>query len=684
MIDETVLRGRNLFIGCANVIAKAVILLCVRHSSRARIAGNAASCKDDRIDERIENMQSSAEDILLRYWGYPAFRPLQKDIIDHVLHGQDCLALLPTGGGKSLCYQIPALMLPGVCIVVSPLIALMRDQVQQLKERGIAAEAIYSGMHIRDVDRILDNCVYGKVKLLYLSPERIGTEMAATRIRAMHVSFYAIDEAHCVSQWGHDFRPAYLGLRVLREWHSAVPVIALTATATAAVREDILQQLAMPDAIVVQGSFKRPNLHYRVYRREDKWDQMVRLLQNLPGSKLVYTRSRARTKQLAQLLGKHGVRCEAYHAGLTTKVRHQVQTRWLEGVTPTVICTTAFGMGIDKPDVRAVFHYELPGSLEEYYQEAGRAGRDGKHAFCVMLYDPADAVQLVERTERSHPQVPDLIRVYRALCSYFTIPFGAGQGESYDLDFRDFIRRYQLEAVLTYHCLQALQMDGWIYLSEAVLQPSTVLFTANRDALNECQERYPHYDNIIKSLLRNYEGLFLEPVKIHEKDVAKMLKMKEKDVVGALEELHHLNILVYRAATDLPRVTFSRQRVEDRNLTFDTERLGRLRGQAIHRAECVKEFIKGDECREQYILRYFGEESAERCGRCDSCTIDGGTVRIEDVLCRVPQNGIRLKALLTAFDTPQQTAVCEVLDLLDREEIIGVAQDLITLKRHKL
>lgn len=620
------------------------------------------------------------ESILRTYWGYPAFRPLQRDIIDVVLNGRDCLALLPTGGGKSICYQVPALLMDGICIVISPLIALMRDQVQQLQQRGILAEAIYSGMHISDIDRILDNCIYGKVKLLYLSPERLASKLAEDRINRMKVSLIAVDESHCISQWGHDFRPAYLEITRIREWHPASPVLALTASATPQVQDEIVAALQMRGPKRIQASFARSNLSYLVYPREDKWERMIEILQKLPGSKLVYTRSRSKTTQLAKIIARHGLRCEAYHAGMQGKAREQVQQRWIDGVTGTVVCTTAFGMGIDKPDVRAVIHYDLPGSLEEYYQEAGRAGRDGKRAFCVLLHDPSDLPKLLERAQKAYPDIAEMTRAYRALCGHFHIPVGGGEGSMFNLDFRAFVTKYQLEPVHTYHCIQGLERAGWIALSDAVFHPSTVLFTASDEWLHEYQAQRPDLEPLIKSLLRNYEGLFLEPVRIREKDLAKVLQCKEKDITEMLERMHREEIIEYTQAGESPRITFTQQRVEDRNLTFDIKLITRLREYAAIRVQSVATYLTENTCRERQLLAYFGEEEKADCGNCDVCRANRNKVSYDSVLLRIPEQGITVKELLGAFSIADRKEVSAVLTLLESDALITMDQDIVRLQ----
>jgi ATP-dependent DNA helicase RecQ len=466
----------------------------------------------------------------------------------------------------------------------------------------------------------------------------------------------------------------------LREWHPKVPVLALTASATSDVRDDILEVLQMREPAVVVDSFRRDNLSYLVYPREDKWQRMVDILHKLPGSKLVYARSRNKTTQLAKMLGKQGLRCEAYHAGMPAKARNQVQSRWLEGITPTVVCTTAFGMGIDKPDVRAVLHFDLPGSLEEYYQEAGRAGRDGKRAFCVLLYDQSDIPQLKERSAKAFPNPEDLIRVYRALCGHFQIPVGAGSGEILTLRFREFLEKYRLDSVKTFHCLKGLERDGWIQLSEALYHPSTVMIRLANEDLYGYTEDNPNHGEFLRTLLRNYEGLFVEPVRIREHDLAKLTGKKETEVTETLTAIARENVITYSPASDLPRVTFLRDRVEDRNLTVDEVLIKQLKERAVNRAEAVINYLQRTACRESYLLSYFGEEAVEVCGSCDICRSSRKDISYENVLLRIPDEGISLKDLMALYNATEQPEVEKILYALESDELITLDGDLVRLQ----
>jgi ATP-dependent DNA helicase RecQ len=395
-------------------------------------------------------------DILHQHWGHPQFRPQQEAIIQSVLDGCDTLALLPTGGGKSICFQVPALCQEGICLVISPLIALMKDQVQNLQKKGISALAIYAGMAYRDIDRLLDNCVHGEVKFLYLSPERLASDLAIARIKQMKVSLIAVDEAHCISQWGYDFRPPYLEIAQVREFFPQVPLIALTATATPEVVQDIQEKLAFKNQQVFQSSFARPNLAYIVRPSEAKENQLLEILQKVPGCGVVYVRNRGKTKEIAQLLQKKRISADYYHAGLSPDERSSKQDAWISGRTRIMVSTNAFGMGIDKSDVRTVIHLELPDSLEAYFQEAGRAGRDGQKSYAVLLYNQSDRRSLEYQYTQAFPSLDEARQVYRALGSYFQLALGGGQGESYDFDISNFCQSYNLELVRTFNCLKLL------------------------------------------------------------------------------------------------------------------------------------------------------------------------------------------------------------------------------------
>ncbi|RDC63777.1 RecQ family ATP-dependent DNA helicase [Adhaeribacter pallidiroseus] len=515
-------------------------------------------------------MEPTIHQILQRYWQYPAFRPLQEEIIQSVLAGQDTLALLPTGGGKSICFQVPALVREGVCLVISPLIALMKDQVEQLQKRHIAAVAIHSGLNKHEIDIILDNCVFGKVKFLYLSPERIQTAIFQERVKRMRVALLAIDEAHCISAWGYDFRPAYLQIAALRELLPAVPSIALTATATELVKKDIQEKLLFRKSPVFQQSFARANLSYSCLPTEDKTGRLLGILKNVAGSAIVYVRSRRQTVEIAKWLHARGVAAGIYHAGLSFAERNKAQQSWIENKTRVIVATNAFGMGIDKPDVRLVVHLDLPETLEAYYQEAGRAGRDGRYAYATVLLGPADAADLQSKVAEAHPPVETLKRVYQALANYYQIAVGSGELVSYNFQIEDFTRTYQLKALEVHHAIRKLETEGLLQLNEAYYAPSKVYFAVSHEEIYKFQVAHPEFDPLIKALLRVYGGnLYTGFVKINERQLADYLRTPEAAVRKSLEYLHQRNIIEYEPQREAPQIVFTTARYDATTLPLD-------------------------------------------------------------------------------------------------------------------
>jgi ATP-dependent DNA helicase RecQ len=559
-------------------------------------------------------------EILRLYWGHEAFRPLQEEIISSVLEGHDTLALLPTGGGKSICFQVPALVaIEGICIVISPLIALMKDQVFNLQRRGIQAEFIFSGMPAKAIDRIFDNCVYGKVKFLYLSPERLTTDIAKARIAKMKVNLIAVDEAHCVSQWGYDFRPPYLLIPALRQLLPGVPLLALTATATPDVVVDIQEKLEFKKPKVFQKSFHRSNLAYVVRETEGKEEKLVEILQKVPGSAVVYARNRKKTQDYARLLIQKGISADYYHAGLPPETRSQKQEAWISGNIRVMVSTNAFGMGIDKPDVRVVVHMELPDSLEAYFQEAGRAGRDEKKAFAVLLYNGVDKKNLLHQFELSFPPIPQVRQVYRALGSYYQLAIGSAKGESFDFDIVRFCEIFKLELPKTYSCLKILEQSGWITLSDAVFTPSALLILTDKEALYDYMLRNPRLDPVLKAILRSSQGAFHHHVQFREEQLSGFLKISREDLVKSLQLMHMEGIIDYRPRKDQPQLCFLEERVDPGNLTFDMERYHFLRNRAYQRILGAINYAEVAHCRSQTLLSYFGEKESSACGVCDYC-----------------------------------------------------------------
>ena len=560
------------------------------------------------------------QQILKQYWGFDEFRPLQLDIIESVLEGKDTLALLPTGGGKSICFQVPALAQDGICIVVSPLIALMKDQVYNLKKRNIPAIAIYSGMHYKDIDRLLDNCIYGNTKFLYLSPERLKTELAIERIKKMNVSMIAVDEAHCISQWGYDFRPPYLQIAEIREHLPDTPVIALTATATTEVVEDIQEKLEFKKGSqVFQKSFGRSNLAYVVLHEQNKHKKLLDVLRGVQGTGVVYVRNRKKTKEIAHYLVHNGISADFYHAGLSSDERSRKQEEWLEGKVRIIVSTNAFGMGIDKANVRAVVHLDLPDSLEAYFQEAGRGGRDGEKAYAVLLFEPEDKIRLISAWENSYPEIKEIKRVYQALGSYTQTAVGGGFGQPFDFDIIAFAKNFKLEIFKTFSALKILELEEWIVLTESVFIPSSFRILVNKDELYAYQIKNKKHEKILKTLLRAHTGAFNNFVQIRESQLAKFLRISIFDLMTALEAFQRDKMIEYHKFKDKPQLIYTKERVDGDSLFIDVQRYRFRKEQHKKRIEKAIAYVEMPLCRSQQLLSYFGEKDSEECGVCDVC-----------------------------------------------------------------
>ena len=616
--------------------------------------------------------------ILQQYWGYSAFRPLQEDIIRSALAGRDTLALLPTGGGKSICFQVPALCQAGICLVISPLIALMKDQVYNLEKRGIAVTAIYSGMSRREIDILFENACNGAYKFLYLSPERLKTELALARIQRMNVNLLAVDEAHCVSQWGYDFRPSYLQIADLRPLLPQVPILALTATATGEVLEDVQEKLLFRQKNVFRQSFERRNLSYSVLYENRKREKMLDVLRNVAGAGLVYVRSRGETKDIAQLLRQNRISADYYHAGLLPGERAARQEDWMAGRTRIMVCTNAFGMGIDKPDVRSVVHLNLPDSLEAYLQEAGRGGRDGLKSYAVLLYTPGDADGLRHHLQTSYPPLELVRRVYQALGSYTQLAIGAGLGESFDFDLAYFCSTYQLEQGLSYAALRLLEQDGWITLSDAQLAPARAYITADREALYDYQLRHRQADTVTKVLLRAYPGVQQNYTEVSESLIAKYAKLPTEVIVQVLEAAQREGILEYQPRREKPQLVFTRERVAAENMTIDLARFNFRKQRAGERVERAIQYAETRRCRNRQLLAYFGETESTACGICDVCTGRNKSAlpaEMFETLERKIREVLRHEALplgeiLQAFSPKRQETVAQVLGyLLDENKL---------------
>lgn len=560
--------------------------------------------------------------ILQQYWGYPAFRPLQEDIINSVLQGNDTLALLPTGGGKSICFQVPAMALEGVCLVVSPLIALMKDQVEQLRSRGIAAQAIYSGMKKNEIDIALDNCVYGSTKFLYISPERLKTEIMKERAKKMPICLLAIDEAHCISQWGYDFRPPYLEIAEFRELlPQPVPCLALTATATPEVRDDIMEKLAFPEPRVFQKSFARSNLSYSVLQEEDKEGRLVKILQSVAGTAIVYVRSRKRTQQISDWLCKYQINADYYHAGISNELRSRKQEAWIQNKTRVMVATNAFGMGIDKSDVRLVVHIDLPETLEAYYQEAGRGGRDEQMAYATVLCQAADWTELPKRVATTYPELEQIKRTYQALANFYKIAVGSSLMATYDFDFDDFIQTYKLNYTATYYSIKRLEEQGLIQLNEPYYSPSRMMFAVGKSQLYEFQVANEKQEAFVKTLLRVYGGeLFTSYLTISEQRLAILTKSSKAEVIKRLRFMEKMGVIRYEAQKDKPQMTFLQERASTSNFPFNLKAYQARRNHDLEKAKATAAYMANKEvCRTRLLLAYFGEDYSEQCGICDYC-----------------------------------------------------------------
>jgi len=568
--------------------------------------------------------------ILEQYWGYKAFRPLQEEIIQSILSGKDTLAVLPTGGGKSLCFQVPAMATDGICLVISPLIALMKDQVENLKKRNIPALLIHSGMQRADVIQTLQNAKHNYFKFLYVSPERLETSLFKEYLPSIDVSLVAVDEAHCISQWGYDFRPSYLRIAELRKELPGVPVLALTASATEVVQKDICERLAKPALInskasvkdgwhVYRQSFERKNLAYSAFKVDSKVAKLVDILKKVQGTSIVYCKSRKRTQEIANLLQMHGIAATNYHAGLKSEDRSKRQLDWINNKTRVIVCTNAFGMGIDKPDVRTVVHMDTPDCLENYYQEAGRAGRDGKKAFPVLLYDSRDLEELAVLHLVRYPSLEQIRSIYHALCNYLQIPVNTGQDKSYTFHFDAFIRNFKLNSNTALYALKALESDGWLDFNEKNFAPATLVFTTSKKGLYEFHKSHPELEEILTSLLRTYEGIFDFPGFISELLIAKLLKKDEAEIKKQLKTIAAFGIIQYIPQNTEPQIIFRKNRVAAEDLSFNLMLYYKRRDIFIERANQMIAYSKTLVCRSKTISIYFGEENARDCGVCDNC-----------------------------------------------------------------
>lgn len=630
---------------------------------------------------------SSIHQVLKKHWGYDAFRPMQEDIIHSILQENDTLALMPTGGGKSLCYQVPAMVLPGICLVISPLIALMKDQVENLRRKNITAFAIYSGMSWKEVRNTLKTVGESNCKFLYVSPERLETALFREYLPGMNVSMIAVDEAHCISQWGYDFRPSYLKIASLREELQGIPVLALTASATPDVQADICVRLDQHDGKewkIFRQSFERANLSYSVFKEPVKFTRIVEILKKVQGSGLVYCKSRKRTKEISELLKLHGISADYYHAGLLQEERTSKQEDWISNKVRVVACTNAFGMGIDKPDVRIVIHADTPDCLENYYQEAGRAGRDGKMAFAVLLYDDQELDELLQSVGKRFPSLKEIREVYIAIGNYLQIPVTAGEGHYYDFDYTNFVKKFKLHSHSTLHAMKVLEQEGWISFDEQIFLPASIQFTCTKAHLEQFEKDNPALMVLAKTLLRAYEGIFDHYAYISEIVIAQLMKKQVADVRQQLLELAAAGIIDYRSRKDKPQLSFLRPRVLAEEITVDMVRYAARKEVILSRVNTLLSYVREEGvCRSQIIATYFGDTNVKACGICDSCLrrkaqplSDIGFKEIRRRVLAVMSNGkVTADDLLAYLKDYKKEHSMEVLDAMQSDGDILIEKD---------
>jgi len=626
-------------------------------------------------------MNSSPPQVLKQFWGHGSFRGEQERIIDSVLEGKDTLALLPTGGGKSICFQVPALMKDGLCLVISPLIALMKDQVENLQKLGIPAISLHSGLTYYEVKKLFENAAHGDYKFLYLSPERLETSLFREFLHSLDISLIAVDEAHCVSQWGYDFRPPYLRIANLREELPKVPVIALTASATPTVQKDIIEKLRFKQPGIFIESFERKNLSYSIFKVDSKINKIIEVLNNVEGSSIIYCRNRRQTKNVADLLLLQNIAADHYHAGLAQEERSTKQNAWINNQTRVMVCTNAFGMGIDKADVRTVIHYDTPDCLENYYQEAGRAGRDGKKAYAVLLFQTEDIKDLKKLPDLRFPSIPEIKRVYQSIADYLQIPVGTGESNYYDFDLIEFSKNFKLDSFQVMYVLKVLEQEGHLSFSENIFLPAQVEFTADKNVLNEAEKNYPKTADVMKCLLRTYEGIYDNRISINEKQIAKLCNLPYEKIYIDLQELHHAGIINYLPQKETPQIHFILNRAPAKTLHINQDSYLQRKKQYAERVETMLDYLRSETaCRSKFIADYFTEIKNENCGICDNClkqkkldlTRDDFKTIEQLIYKAIPPQGIYTKELLAELNSVKKEDFWKVFQMLEDENLILV------------
>lgn len=569
--------------------------------------------------------------ILQKYWQYQQFRPLQEEIILHVLEGKDTLAVLPTGAGKSICYQIPALLMPGACLVVSPLIALMKDQVLGLKKRGIDAMAVYTGMGRDEVEMVYRKMTEGKYKFLFVSPERLKSALFLDYLPHWDISLLAVDEAHCISQWGYDFRPPYLEIAEIRQSIPAVPIIALTASATPFVQQDIIEKLDFENHQVFFSTFKRENISISCLEVESKIVKLLDIVLKVKGTKIVYCKNRKRTKEIAEMLVSNGFSADYYHAGLSQDIRNKKQDSWLSNKTETIVCTNAFGMGIDKAEVRCVIHFDMPDTPEAYYQEIGRAGRDGLKSYAVILYQKKDLEAMLFGIEQKYPPLATIREIYLSLAYYFEIGIGSGTEEVYDFEISDFCSKFDHSVIETLSSIKILEQQGFLAMSESVYLPSRVSVTASREEADLLEKKLPEYDEVLKLLLRMYGGIWNHYVPVDEFLMAQKAIVSDDYIHHILRQLHLHHIIDYQEKKGKPQITYLHDRVDQTFLKIDMQLVALLKERYTERVRFMIDFISDQKmCRAKKLVAYFGEKITDNCKICDICLAGKKSLQAED------------------------------------------------------
>ncbi len=616
-------------------------------------------------------------EILQKYWGYQSFRPLQEEIIRSVAEEKkDTLGLLPTGGGKSIIFQVPGIALGGITLVISPLIALMKDQVENLRKRNIQAAAIYTGMTEKEIILTLEKAANEEIKFLYLSPERLGTKIFLENINQLPVKLLAVDEAHCISQWGYDFRPSYLKIADIREYFPQVPVLALTATATEEVIEDIQEKLKFKEKNVFRKSFRRENLIYLVNKTPNKLGRMLEIVNTIQGSGVIYLRSRKKTEQIAKFLQERGISADFYHAGIDPKLKDKKQQEWKNDKTRIIVATNAFGMGIDKPDVRFVIHLDLPDSLEAYFQEAGRGGRDGNDAYAFLIYTNEDKEKLLNSIQTNFPPEKEIIRIYNALGNFLKLPIGSGKNQSFPFDLYEFATEYNLSPLKVYNSLKILQIEGYLeFNEEKIYERSKIRIPITQRELYKFQVENPKYENFIKFLLRTYTGIFNDYVPINEFYIAKKTKVDVKIIFKLLNKLHKLNIIDYIPFREGNFITFLDDRLPEKDIILSKEKYRFLKERYKQHIQAVINYVESKQCRSQLLLEYFGEYNSPECGRCDICYMKNKNYNnetpIEKELLKLLQNReISLSEIKKLFPNREKQAIETIRKLMDRKVLI--------------